>query len=285
MHNATMQHSVTPKESASMSTLPFLGGVDLLRARFVTHSFSKHFHEGFAVGCIEHGAMRFRYRGESMVAPTGQINLVVPGEVHDGHGATEEGWAYRMFYMQPEALMEAARLLMVKPDLPNFQAGVIDDPELANCICRTHHIVENPDISAIEKETRLLWLLSNWISRHADEPGSWAETGNEHRAVSRARDIIQAHFGDDLSLTELGRLAGLSPFHLVRVFEKELGVTPHGYLTQVRVESAKHRLSGTDRLADIAAECGFSDQAHLTRLFKRQMGITPGKYRKIIQNN
>ncbi|MGL1860949.1 MAG: AraC family transcriptional regulator [Pseudodesulfovibrio sp.] len=280
-----MQRSVTPKESASMSSLPFLGGVDLLRARFVTHSFSKHFHEGFAVGCIEHGAMRFRYRGESMVAPTGQINLVVPGEVHDGHGATEEGWAYRMFYMQPEALMEAARLLMVKPDLPNFQAGVIDDPELANCICRTHHILENPDTSAIEKETRLLWLLSNWISRHADETGSWPETGNEHQAVSRARDIIQAHFGDDLSLTELGRLAGLSPFHLVRVFEKELGVTPHGYLTQVRVEGAKHRLSGSDRLADIAAECGFSDQAHLTRLFKRQMGITPGKYRKIIQNN
>lgn len=275
----------THKESASMSTLPFLGGVDMLRARFLTHSFSKHFHEGFAVGCIEHGAMRFRYRGETVIAPRGQINLVVPGEAHDGHGATEEGWAYRMFYLRPDALMEAAQTLMARPNLPNFRTGVIDDPELARCISRTHRILENPDTSTIEKETRLFWLLTNWISRHADEHGNWPDTGNEHQAVTRARDIIQAHYGDDISLTELGTMAGLSPFHLVRVFEKALGITPHGYLTQVRIERAKHKLTSADRIADIAAECGFSDQAHLTRQFKRQMGVTPGNYRKIIQNN
>ncbi len=268
-----------------MTTLPFLGGVDMLRARFVKHSFSRHFHDGFAVGCIEHGAMRFRYLGETMVAPKGQVNLVVPGEAHDGHGATDEGWAYRMFYLRPKALTEAARCLMARPNLPNFRAGVIDDPELARCISRTHRLLECPDTSSIEKETRLFWLLAHWISRHADERGTWGKVGKEHHAVSRARDIIQDQFSDDLSLTELAQMAGLSPFHLVRVFEKALGVTPHGYLTQVRVERAKAELGRNGRIADIAADCGFSDQAHLTRLFKRQYGITPGKYRKILQNS
>ena len=51
------------KEFSHGSTLPFLGGVELLRARFLTQTFSRHFHEGFAMGCIEHGAMRFNYRG------------------------------------------------------------------------------------------------------------------------------------------------------------------------------------------------------------------------------
>jgi len=276
---------ITKNESASISTLPFLGGVDLLRARFVTHSFSRHFHEGFAVGCIEEGAMRFRYLGETVVAPKGQVNLVVPGEAHDGHGATGEGWAYRMFYLKPEALLEAAEALMPRPNLPNFRMGVINDPVLADCVCRTHRILESAEASAIGKETRLLWLLANWISRHADERGGWPTDGCEHGAVNRAREIINDRFGEDISLTELGREAGLSPFHLVRVFEKQLGVTPHGYLTQTRVERARQRLAGGGRLADIAAECGFADQAHLTRLFKRQIGITPGKFRKILQNN
>ncbi|QJB58404.1 AraC family transcriptional regulator [Pseudodesulfovibrio sp. zrk46] len=268
-----------------MVSLPFLGGVDLLRARFVTHSFSRHFHEGYAVGCIEDGAMRFRYLGETMVAPKGQVNLVVPGEAHDGHGADEGGWAYRMFYMRPEALLEAATALMVRPSLPNFRMGVIDDPALAGCIHQTHALLESPDTSAIEKETRLLWLLAHWISRYADEKGVWPKDGREHDAVNRAREVIQDRFQEDVSLTELAGLAGLSPFHLVRVFEKHMGVTPHSYFTQVRVERARDRLLGSDRLADIAVDCGFSDQAHLTRLFKRQVGVTPGKYRNILQNS
>ncbi len=257
----------------------------MLRARFVTQSFSRHFHEGFAIGCIEHGAMRFRYLGETIVALKGQVNLVVPGEVHDGHGATDEGWAYRMFYLKPEALLEAAKALMVHPNLPNFRMGVIDDPALARCISHTHQLLESPETSAIEKETRLLWLLTNWISRHADERGSWFETGNEHQAVARTRDIIQDCFGEDISLTDLARMVGLSPFHLVRVFEKQFGITPHAYLTQTRVKRARQSLAGTERIVDIAMNCGFSDQAHLTRLFKRQIGITPGKYRNILQNN
>ncbi len=268
-----------------MTALPFLGGVDLLTARFVSQRFSRHFHEGYAVGCIVDGAMRFNYLGETVVAPRGQVNLVVPGEPHDGHGADENGWAYRMFYLRPEALLEAAKALLPKPNLPCFRTGVIDDPSLARCICRTHRILENPDISALEKETRLLWLLSHWISRHADERGFLPEPGNEHRAVGRAREIIRAQYGEDLTLDTLAREAGLSSFHLVRVFEKRLGITPHAYLTQVRVERARDGLAGGDRLADIAAGCGFSDQAHLTRLFKRQYGVTPGRYRKILQNN
>jgi AraC-like DNA-binding protein len=50
------------------------------------------------------------------------------------------------------------------------------------------------------------------------------------------------------------------------------------------VERARELLTGDARMADIAQECGFSDQAHLTRLFKRQTGVTPGVYRKNLQN-
>jgi AraC-like DNA-binding protein len=274
----------TQQELTHVTTLPFWGGAELLRARFVTQRFSRHFHEGFAVGCIEDGAMRFRYRGESVVAARGQVNLVVPGEPHDGHGAEPSGWAYRMFYLTPDALLAAARELMPRPNLPHFRAGVLDDPVLALEIDRTHRRLELPETSLMEKETRLLRLLEAWIRRHADEPGGDPRTGREHRAVNRAREVIEDRYGEDLPLSEVAREAGLSPYHLVRVFERQLGVTPHAFLTQTRVERARARLSGDDRMADIAMDCGFADQAHLTRLFKRQTGVTPGKYRKMLQN-
>ncbi|WP_207260782.1 AraC family transcriptional regulator [Desulfovibrio sp. Huiquan2017] len=273
------------KETAYVSALPFWGGVELLRARFVTQRFSRHFHEGFAVGCIEDGAMRFRYRGESVVAARGQVNLVVPGEPHDGHGAGEAGWTYRMFYLSPDALMAAARELVRRPELPHFRAGVLDDPALAACIDRTHRRLERPETSLMEKKTRLLGLLTAWIARHADDRRGAPRAGREHRAVNRAREIIEDRFAEDLPLSELAREAGLSPFHLVRVFERQLGVTPHAFLTQTRVERARRRLAGEGRVADIAMDCGFADQAHLTRLFKRQTGVTPANYRKMLQNS
>lgn len=268
-----------------MISLPILGGVEVLRARYVTQTFSRHFHDGYAVGCIEGGAMRFRYQGENLVASGGQVNLVVPGEAHDGHGAGSDGWAYRMFYLRPEALIEAAGELMTRPGLPDFRMGVIDDPALAGAISRTHRLLECPDTPTLEKETRLVALLAGWISRWAEDRGRLRDPGREHRAVARAREVIRAGYGEDLSLAGLAREAGLSPFHLVRVFERETGVTPHAYLTQVRVERARQRLAGADRIADIAVECGFADQAHLTRLFKRQTGMTPGNFRKNLQNS
>lgn len=267
-----------------MTALPQLGGVELLRARYVTQTFSRHFHEGYALGCIEAGAMGFRYLGQNVVAARGQVNLVVPGEAHDGHGAAPEGWAYRMFYLKPEVLAEAAGEILSRPTLPDFRMGVIDDPALAARVRYTHRLLERPQTPLMEKETCLMALLAEWIGRWAEERGGSSRHGREHRAVARAREVIREEYSADLSLAALALAAGLSPWHLVRVFERATGVTPHAYLTQVRVERARQQLAGPDRIADIACECGFADQAHLTRLFKRQTGMTPGNFRKNLQN-
>lgn len=274
-------------EQASLLTVPVLGGVEVMRATFVTQTFSRHFHEGYGLGCIERGAMRFHYLGSGMVASQGQVNLVVPGEVHDGHAAVDQGWAYRMFYLRPEALVEAARELMPRPEAnhswPHFRQGVINDPDLAARIRAVHRLFQDPEVSLLEKETRMLDLLSQWIHRHADKRGNWPKTRPEHRAAAQAREYLSANPGKDVSLKDLAGVAGLSPFHLVRVFEREYGITPHAYLTQARVKLARDLLGTDKRLADIAQETGFADQAHLTRQFKRRFGLTPGRFRRALK--
>jgi len=281
-----MKGETTPKtrECADYAVLPFLGGVEMLSASFVTHSFSRHFHEGYAIGRILRGAMRFRYLGENLVAPAGEVNLVVPGETHDGCAADGAGWAYRMFYVKPEALYEASKALSPKPFLPDFSMGVIRDPSLAACVASTHESLAAPDVSLLEKETRLLWLLAEWISRHADQRRPWPTIKPERGAAGLARDYLMTHMDRDIPLEELSKAANSSPFHLVRLFTREYGLPPHAFLTQVRLDRAKELLAGKTRLADVAAATGFADQSHLTRLFKRRFGLTPGKFRKIVQN-
>ncbi|MDK2956674.1 MAG: hypothetical protein PWQ57_2170 [Desulfovibrionales bacterium] len=270
-------------ETARARRVEVMGGVELLTARYVRHRFSRHYHHRYALGCIEAGAMRFRYLGASHVASAGTVNLVVPGEAHDGCAAVEAGWRYRMLYLSPDALAEAEQNLGNR-GLPYFRAGVIEDSALAAHVRAVHLALEDDAASMLEKRSRLLMLLTHWVHRHAEGRLSWPSTRPEPGAVALVREIIHAHFGEDILLDDLAQAAGLSPFHLLRVFQRQTGLTPHAYLTQVRMQKAKDLIAGDGRIADAAHEVGLADQSHLTRLFKQRYGLTPAAYRKILQN-
>ena len=259
-------------------------GVELLRAHYERHAFSRHSHDGYALGLIEDGALRFRYLHREHVAQRGDINLVVPGECHDGRAVDVTGWTYRMFYLSAQVLSDAANELGIGCALPDFAAGVLQDPELAQCIRAAHIRLLHPDAGKLEKESRLLHLLTSWIHRHAEQPGSASRPGLEPLAVRRAKDYLLANYAHNAGLADLAAAADMSPFHLLRVFARTTGQTPHEFLIQKRVDAAKELLRSSLPLARIAADCGFADQSHMTRLFRRQHGLTPGKYRNILLN-
>jgi len=103
-----------------------------------------------------------------------------------------------------------------------------------------------------------------------------------NRAVSAAVRFIREHYAEQISLADIGTAAGMSSFHLTRVFKRTMGMSPHQYLVEVRVHSARALVSSdSDRptLAEVAAAVGFADQSHLTRQFKRILGTTPKKIR------
>ena len=102
------------------------------------------------------------------------------------------------------------------------------------------------------------------------------------RAVADAVAFIHDNCTREISLGDIAAAASLSPFHLARVFKQALGVSPHQYLIQLRVNSARWLLSagsGERSLAELANAVGFADQSHLTRHFKRVLGVTPRQFR------
>lgn len=94
--------------------------------------------------------------------------------------------------------------------------------------------------------------------------------------LQQAIDYIHAHLNRDLSLTELASVVNISPTYFASLFKQAMGISPHQYVIQQRVEQAKLMLSKTDlAIADIALQVGFSSQSHLTQQFKRLTGMTP----------
>jgi AraC-like DNA-binding protein len=100
----------------------------------------------------------------------------------------------------------------------------------------------------------------------------------------RAKEMIAANL-DGVPVKELARECGLSRAHFSRAFRRSVGVAPHNWLIEQRIVLSKKKLRD-DRLslADVAAECGFSDQSHLTRVFKQTVGVSPGVWRRARQH-
>lgn len=256
---------------------------DALAATYVTHAFTRHAHEGFAIGVIERGAETFLYRGRRWCADAGKIVVINPGEIHTGEAATRAGWSYRMIYPDASLLRRAASELAGRTcDVPFFPDAVIDDPLLYDALHRLHCALQQ-DAGKLETQTRLLTTLALLVRQHADaRPGVPAPTANA--AVQRARDYIHAHYAENVTLEALAGLEHFSPYHFVRVFRRATGMPPHVYLTHVRVARARALLRLGVPPAQVAQDTGFAHQSHLNRAFKRIVGVPPGAYRKNVQD-
>lgn len=256
-----------------------MGNLEWLHACYHDQVFSPHFHKGHVVGVIEKGFLGFDYRGENVVAAPGEINVADPGEVHNGFSPTEEGWQYRMFYLGEGQLDRICNELCDRDQpMPFFEKGVVKDRDLAGEIRRLHMDFENPDLSTLEKESRFHLLMARMIQRHAPENISRMHTGKENDTVNKLKSYIRANYDTDIRLDDLSRTAGISRYHLLRVFSKQTGLTPHAYLSLVRASKAKEFMKQSIPIVEAANAAGFYDQSHLNRIFKRLYGITPGQY-------
>jgi len=92
---------------------------------------------------------------------------------------------------------------------------------------------------------------------------------------------IQSNLGRRITTREMADLARLGPSHFARAFRATTGSPPGAYIMRCRVARAKEQLQDSNRaLAEVALNCGFSDQSHLTRVFRRAVGVNPGEWRR-----
>src|SRR5690606_4951384 len=121
---------------------PALPDVDLLRARFVTHRFSRHTHDGYVFAVIEAGVEEFEHGDGVERAGAGSVVGVNPGVVPGGNAGAPEGWAYRVLYPPVDVVAGVAADLAVRPGVPVFPEPVLDDPAAARVLRAVHRAGE-----------------------------------------------------------------------------------------------------------------------------------------------
>ena len=110
---------------------------------------------------------------------------------------------------------------------------------------------------------------------------AFPSAGPARRVVDDVRQVLAKDPGAPLQ--ELAGAAGLSSYHVSRVFRRTTGVTISAFRSRLRVRRALEQLAGGQRdLARLAAETGFADQAHLTRSVRRETGSTPAQLRTLL---
>lgn len=275
---ATEAMPLAGAERTSFWRDPRFGGMECLSATFLTHEFAPHAHDTFSIGAIERGSQIATIRGTREASGPGDLYLINPGETHDG-APTEGGYRYRMIYPDMALFREILEDVTGKAfqGTPAFGKQILHDPRLASAFQEAHEILERGN-GALESSQAMFQVLDAMFRQHGSSIIVPVDT-KERSAVRRARDYLVENYATDIGLEELAAVAGLSRAHLIRAFRKEFHITPHAFLTDIRVRIARRKLQAGKQPAEIALECGFADQAHFTRHFKARTGITPGQYR------
>ena len=136
--------------------------------------------------------------------------------------------------------------------------------------------------------TELAQTVARYLVLHLRRPGGqtqfaapvWVARA-KREPIRAVQDAVESEPGGAHSISELARLAAMSPRHFTRVFTNEVGEAPAAYVERVRTEAARRQLEQTDdTVVAIAARCGFGTAETMRRNFIRRIGVSPDQYRK-----
>jgi AraC-like DNA-binding protein len=110
------------------------------------------------------------------------------------------------------------------------------------------------------------------------------QTAITHRAMPKAfvrvLDQITEQFNQPLTLEQLAVTYGQNELRFLRDFTRAIGLTPHAYIVEVRLQAARRMIETTDlSLANIALDTGFAHQSHMGSAFRKYLAMTPSQYR------
>ncbi len=274
---AGLERSCQGRVSWIASATP-MEGVEPFRAWFAGEAYRKHRHDTYAIGVTDSGAQVFDYRGSVHVSTPGQVVVLYPDEAHDGRAGTQEGFGYRIVYVEPSRLAEAVEVLCGRPyPLPFVSDPVSTNAKLSQAVDEAFRV----PLESLAIDSLVVDLARGLMDgqRNGARPGISRRV--DVAAVGRARQFLDAERTRVVHSTELESITGLTRYNLARQFRIMLGTSPYRYLLMRRLELARERIHGEHPLAEVACDAGFADQAHFTRAFTSAFGLTPARYRAL----
>jgi AraC-like DNA-binding protein len=224
---------------------------------------------GHAVNFLESGSFRIRTSGAWQKLTAGSMFVTMPGLEftcrHEGDHPTDSCLSVRY----SEEVVESARSWAIPTAAPIHQAS--NRQAYLGLALRECHPADQARTEALA--AALLWTLSTPDpGRRLYRPDRLAWYAAR---VDRAKTMIETHYAEPLSLSDLARDAGMSLFHFARVFAELEGRPPHRFLIDVRLARAAARLRDGASVTDTCFAVGFGSLSHFVTTFRRRYGVRP----------
>jgi AraC-like DNA-binding protein len=250
-----------------------VAGLSCLCADFTAHDYAPHSHDALVIAVTEAGGAEFRSRGEVHEATTSQLLVFNPAEPHSGRMARSRRWRYRGLYLNEAALDILAQTLGID-SIPYFTTNIFFDHDLITSFLELHRSLQQRGDALLTGEL-LADSFGRLFRRHGAGGARVPTASRDHPAVTRVQALMRERHREPLTLEEIGNSVGLTPFQLISLFKRTVGLTPHAWLVQLRLKAAIGEMQAGTSLAEAALAAGFYDQSALTSHFKRAFGITP----------
>lgn len=255
-----------------------LPGMDFNRTQYYEHQFAPHFHEHYVIQLVEQGVNKCICDRKNYQIEPGGILIINPNEIHTGNSFDNRFLEYKSLCPTMDCMkLGIHKLQELKSGLPAFGNAPIYDKLLVQRFKQLFLMTKN-NKDKLELETAFIDFLGYLINKFSDNGYVFYSIKNEKCRVEKIKNFIRDNYGRNFSLDELSQFAMVSPYHLIRIFKKEVGMTPFEYLRNYRVEKAKEMLREKRSIMDAIYDNGFYDQSHFIRHFKNVTGVTPKVY-------
>jgi AraC family transcriptional regulator len=203
-------------------------------------------------------------------------------------GSSVEGWnrfrgraasVFAVHLASPRSDHDASDISKVPPSL------YFENNNLKATLQKLQSVLDGSGIND-HAYAETLGLLLLWELRHAADPNhsrpSPVRGGLTARQLRRVKEFIGAQISDEITISDLAAVAGLSHYHFIKAFKDAVGLPPYQYVLSERIRRARGLLSSYPDLSlgDVALAVGFSDASQLNRIFRKFVGVTPTAFRR-----
>jgi AraC-like DNA-binding protein len=224
--------------------------------------------------------------GKTIIADANHAIFFTQGQPYRVSHPVPGGDDCTVFRFAPDVLIEACRLrdpaVVDRPDSPFRVTHSLCHPDTFLAQQRLRVALRTaPLADPLPFEEQALGILDRLMEscRTADRQtvSRQTDTARAHQEhVYSARSLLARSFRERLSLDAIARRVHSSPFHLARLFRREVGITLHQYVNRLRLRAALECIAdGCDDLTALALDLGFSSHSHFTQAFRREFHITP----------
>jgi len=234
----------------------------------ISSDYSKHFHTHFGLGLIEEGELEIVYdRANNQILDNQSIAVFNPSQVHCSKSL--KAAKYYVLFLNEQWCKNIQENY-------SFKTNIVKNVDMNKALLNLfHRLICNKNLY-IEEELKA--IVEKMFRMHGGTNNS-----KESFLVSKTKSYINKCSTRSISVDEVAKHVGYNKSYLIRLFHKEVGLTPQQYILSVKVNHAKDLLTSSknDSLSTISANAGFFDQSHFNRNFKSHFGETAKRYKKV----